>query len=163
MNECRSGAAATVIDGKIFCCGGDDGRKKLDSAECYDPSSDIWTLIRKMPEAVKGHGVVGMDKNLVVVGGWIEGDCLDNVWMLDTSDENAEWIKKPNMSLPRGDFSIAKMDNKIFVCGGKPREGITDSVEIFDGEMWRNGPNLITPRRRSASIVIPAAFIKCLK
>ena len=163
MNEYRKNVATTVVDGKIFCCGGSDGRKKLDSAECYDPSSDIWTLICKMPEAVRGHGAVTMDKNLVVIGGWIEGDCLDDMWILDSWDENAEWIEKPKMTFPRGEFSIAKIDGKIFVCGGKSREDVIDSVEIFDGEVWRSGPKLTTPRYRSTSIVIPADFAKCLK
>ena len=154
MNRCRSAAAATVVNGKIFCSG-------YYSVECYDPSSDVWTLICNMPQKIMGHSAVGIDGNFIVIGGWnFTNSYLNSVWALDTMDKNAKWIEKPPMSIPRASFTIAKIDNKIFVCGG---EGGWDEVEIFDGKVWRNGPKLPTPRGRAAAVVVPMEFARSLK
>ena len=39
---------ATVIDGKVYTCGGSNGSQDLMSAECYDPSTDQWTALPDM-------------------------------------------------------------------------------------------------------------------
>ena len=121
MNECRGLPAAAVVHGKIFCCGGGIGENTLKSAECYDPSSDVWTFISDMPGSNAGCGAVEMDGYLIVIGGKTgkEKEFLNSVWVLDTTDKNAKWIEKePCMSLARCQFSIAKIYDKIFVCGG---------------------------------------------
>ena len=163
MNKCRSRAAAAVVNGKIFCCGGYNGMNLLNSAECYDPSSDTWVLIRHMPEHVKGHGTVEIDRNLVVIGGSTGREPLGAVWVLDTSDKNAEWVEKPWLPVPRCNFSIAKIDGKIFVCGGDSEEGKVDTVEIFDGQGWTIGPKLITPLYSAAAVVVPIDYAKYLE
>ena len=159
MNQCRCDAAAAVVNGKIFCSGWDI------SVECYDPSSDIWTLICNIPQKIHGHGAVEINGHLVVIGGWSGNSTafLKNVWALDTIDKNALWIDKPSMSIPRYGFSIAKIDDKVFLCGGYTSEDKTlDSVEIFDGEVWKNGPKMPTRICDAPAVVIPMSFARSL-
>ena len=163
MNQCRIQAAAAVVNGKIFCCGGWNGKESLNSAECYDSSSDVWTFISPMPLPLTGFGAVAMNKNLIVIGGSNSAGELRSVWEFNTSDKNAEWIEKSSMPLGRTDFSIAKIDDKIFVCGGNSDEDIMVDVEIFDGEVWMNGPKLPTSRESAAVIVISTNFAEYLK
>lgn len=153
MNEYRYCAAAAVVDEKIFCCGGYSRTNCLNSAECYDPSSNIWTLICHMPRPIKEFGAVGMDKDLILVGGsnGETSEMLNNVWALNTTDKNAKWIEKPSMFMPRTSFCITKIDDKVFVCGGFSEHGTINDVQIFDGKVWRNGPK---PRSSGTSTLI---------
>ena len=157
MNECRYKVAAAVVNGKIFCCGGWN-KSHLDSVECYDPSSDVWTFISNMPRNIEGHGAVEIDGHFIImggIGGW------KNVWALDAMDKNAKWIKKPPMSRTRMWFSIAKIEDKIFVCGGTGADA-GYNVRIFDGEVWRNGPNMPISRHWTPAVVIPMEFARYL-
>ena len=165
MNECRLRAAATVVNGKIFC-------SEHNSVEYYDPSSDVWTIIDNMPQYTTGHGAVEMDGYFIIMGGWDNKTFFNNVWALNTTDKNAVWITKPPMSIPRSDFSITKIDGKIFICGGVFKsmgwhrtslfKVIVNDVEIFDGKVWSNGPKLPSHRYSTAAVVIPMEFAKHL-
>ena len=64
------------------------------------------------------------------------------------------------MPAPREYFGLAKIDGKVFVCGGW---GASGSVEIFDGEVWRDGPKMPTSRAYAPAVVIPTEFAKSLK
>ena len=162
MNERRHNAAATVINGKIFCCGGHNGTKHLNSIECYDIVSDLWTPFCSMPGPRKGLGAVAINTNLFIMGGWNGQEELRNVYVLDTTNKGAGWIEKSCMSLSRGAFNIAKIEDKILVFGGQSKEDTTDSVEIFDEEAWTNTISLKTPRKYAAITIIPMDFAKYL-
>ena len=160
MNECRESSAAAVVNGEIFCSGGRNDNI-LNSVECYDPSSDVWTQISNIPYATSGHGAIEMNGNLIVIGAIDGGIRWKNVWALDTTDKNAKWIKKPPMSRTRMWFSIAKIEDKIFVCGGTGADA-GYNVRIFDGEVWRNGPNMPISRHWTPAVVIPMEFARYL-
>ena len=163
MNECRSGTAATLVKGKIFCCGGWDGEKSLNSTECYDPSSDVWTLISPLPLPLYELGASSKAENLIVIGGCSDTGDSRRVWVLDTLDENVKWVEKPRILLERSRFSIAKISYKIFVCGGYSEEGTIAEVEWFNRKVWRDGPKLPTCLSDSAAVVIPKHFAEYLK
>ena len=154
MNQFRSHAAAAVVNGKIFCSGG-----FTKSVEYYDSSSDVWTRICNMPQDLNGHGAVEINGNFVIMGGFKFPNYLKEVWVLDTTEGKAKWIEKPSMTIPRRQFSIAKIYGKVFICGGR---GAGDSVEIFDGEVWRNGSKMPTSRLYFPAVVIPMEFAKNL-
>ena len=158
MKECRRDAAAAVVNRKIFISGGSNVTV-IDSAECYDPSSDVWTQISNMPQKIWGHCAVEMNGNFIVMGGYNREKFFNNVWALNTTDKNAAWIEKPSMSTPHSYFSIAKVEDKIFVCGGW---GEGDIVETFDGETWRNGPKMPTSRYFAPVAIIPIEFARSL-
>ena len=163
MNERRSHAAAAVINKKIYCCGGYNGRY-LSSAECYDPHSDVWTQVCDMPQPSAGHAAVPVDGNLIVIGGQTGVEkYLSSMWVLDTKNKNGEWSDKPFMSHWRRNFGVAKMNNDILVCGGEFFYKTLDDVEMFDGKLWTNGPKLINPLWNVATTVIPMNFAKHLK
>ena len=159
INENRKDAAAAVVNGKIFCCGG-LGRDwdHLVSTECYDPSSDVWTKICNMPAALTRHRAVGMNGNLIV----IEGN-LNKMWILGTTNKNAEWTVKSNMSLPCNDFDREGINYRILFCGGNSEADATDDVKIFDGKVWTTGPKLKTALCSAVVTPVPMDFVKCLK
>ena len=159
MIESRSGAAATVVSGKIFCCGG----VSRNSAECYDPSSDVWTLICNMPRISAGCSAAAIGKKLILIGGHTGQKDLNNILMLDTTNSRAKWIEKSPMSRRRSYFSTVQIDNKIFVCGGDSEDETIDDVEMFDGEVWNNFTKLRTPVWNAPAVVVPTVFVKYLE
>lgn len=49
MKCSRSHAAATVWKGKIIVCGGISGRNDiLNSMECFDPESGVWSMLNDL-------------------------------------------------------------------------------------------------------------------
>ena len=159
MKHYRYNAAAVVVSGKIFCCGG------YDTIECYDPSSDVWAHICYMQQDIYANGVVEMNGHLIVMGGRnVDRKLFDNVWARDTTNRNSEWIEKTSMYRSCSDFGIAKIDGKVFICGGDTyirQAGYL--VQIFDGETWRYGPRLPNLRIAAPAVVIPMEFARYLK
>ena len=162
MNHCPREAAAAVVRGKIFCAGGTSWTR-LNSVECYDPSSDVWTIICNVPQEIRGYMAAEMNGLFIIMGGDEgEEDYSKKVWALDTKNKNAAWIEKTSMSIPHNNFSIAKIHDELFICGGINRcfGRATRSVEIFDGEFWRNGPKMTANRVQAAAVVIPINFFE---
>ena len=116
-----------------------------------------------MPQSIR-HGAVEINGNFIIVGEWNYPKYFSNVWALDTTDKNAKWIEKPSTSRIRENFSIAKIDGKVFVCGGKTQQHeALDSVEIFDGNVWKRGPYMPTYCIGGTAVVIPMQFARSLE
>ncbi|XP_033644735.1 kelch-like protein 24 [Asterias rubens] len=63
---------ATVLNGKIYVAGGDNlqtdsSKCKWDSIECYDPSTDKWSVVGTMPLSLYLHGVVTVVRNCLTM------------------------------------------------------------------------------------------------
>lgn len=56
MNMRRSGAAVQVYENKIYVAGGHDGPLIHNSVECYDMSTNKWTLITEMNTCRRNAG-----------------------------------------------------------------------------------------------------------
>jgi N-acetylneuraminic acid mutarotase len=72
MQEGRSGYAAAVVDGKIYVCGGEVLVQPYfvrDTAEVFDPASNSWRFIAKLPGPLHGTGAVGYMGRMFVFGG----------------------------------------------------------------------------------------------
>lgn len=54
---------------QIYICGGFDGENSLQTAECYDPETDQWTVIASMGTQRSGLGVVAYVGHIYVVSG----------------------------------------------------------------------------------------------
>lgn len=50
MYERRCYVSVAVLDGLIYAIGGFDGLERLNSAECYNPDTNQWTLTAQMNE-----------------------------------------------------------------------------------------------------------------
>ena len=61
MKNARRGHAACVFRGEIFVVGGrNDSNSYVDDIECYDPSSDVWTIAGKTSEKLYNHSLIVM-------------------------------------------------------------------------------------------------------
>lgn len=48
MLVARGRFAATVLNGKLYACGGSNGQADLKSVECYDPATNSWAWLKDM-------------------------------------------------------------------------------------------------------------------
>lgn len=55
MNGRKLQFGVAVIDGKVYVVGGRDGLKTLNSVECFEPQTKMWTLMP--PMATHRHGL----------------------------------------------------------------------------------------------------------
>ena len=59
MNTARFGHSACVFNGKILVVGGRDEKYKLaNKTECYDPSTDTWTVVSAIGDELWDHSIV---------------------------------------------------------------------------------------------------------
>lgn len=56
--------------GKIYIAGGFNGTQVLESAECYNPTTDEWTLIGRMNSPRSGVKMVAFRTHIYVIGGF---------------------------------------------------------------------------------------------
>ena len=56
MTVARGRFAATMLDGKLYACGGSNGQAELKSVECYDPSMDAWSQLPDMTSSRTSAG-----------------------------------------------------------------------------------------------------------
>lgn len=69
MSEARRGAAAAVMRGLIWVCGGHTGSRCLNSTETFDPRHVEWMSRAPMTEPRFGASAVCMGEKLYVIGG----------------------------------------------------------------------------------------------
>jgi len=60
MHYAHVHSGSTVLDGKIFIAGGLIDSKPSRIIECYDPTSNTWTLVKSMKHARARHGCVSV-------------------------------------------------------------------------------------------------------
>ena len=56
MNEARQSPGVAVLNRLIYVLGGFDGRKRLNSVECYHPERNQWELVSPLQRARSGAG-----------------------------------------------------------------------------------------------------------
>jgi len=149
----RKCAAAGVIEGKLYVCGGYDATEQaLDLSECADPhASTVWEALPLMhePRAEPSSGVVG--RRLFVCGG------RGGVWLqLNSAEafqpEEACWRPLPPMLEPRSGATAAALGLRLYVCGGMGVSMLA-SVESFDtcGGFWEAVTPASVPRYGAAA------------
>ena len=75
----RSGAAAAVVDDKIYVIGGYSADEIFAVNECYDPEADTWTARSPMPEPRSGAFAAVVDGKIYVIGGVNHALCASSL------------------------------------------------------------------------------------
>ena len=154
MRHSRSEAAAVVSNDKFIVCGGWNGVYYMESVECFDPESGVWTVLDDLPVALGRHSTVTWGNILIAMGDYDGSLFLNQAVEMINMEERTGWIELPSMNCPRSGSSVVVINNQMFVIGGKRRR----EVEIFDGESWRDGPVLPYACSEMCTIVIPQHF-----
>ena len=145
MNQARSGAAVSVVDGKIYVMGGTGWPQIpfhqgpfLSSMEVYHPKTNQWREIGDMPAAKSSHTASVIDGKIYVVGGFFRGNGL-NFKEFKTIDiyhpETGRWTQKPDMPVGKSGHAAEAINGKIYILtGADPDEIPFSTVEVYAPE-----------------------------
>jgi N-acetylneuraminic acid mutarotase len=160
MLTARFGAAAGVINGKLYVAGGQTMNQALATLEVYDPVSDSWASKTPMPYARTGVGAGVIDGKLYVIGGDLIYGKLTTLDVYDPITNT--WTTKSSMPSARSGPNVATIDGKLLVAGGcigwcAP---VTGALEVYDPatDTWTSKASMLTPRAHSATAVVDGIF-----
>ena len=121
------------MNGKVFAIGGRplDPSRNFDRLEVYDPATDTWTALPRMPTARGGLAAAALGDRIHTFGGETRWRALGEHEVYDV--RAGRWSRAPALPTRRHGLAAAATDGRIFVIGGGPRAGFaqTDAVEIF--------------------------------
>lgn len=150
----RQQLASAVVDGRFWVAGGLTGSAKAtDRVEAYDPAIDTWNAAPPLPRPLHHAMAVTYRGELVVIGGWaprgpnLTAAVSDQVLAL----RRGRWVQLPALPHPRAAGAAAVVDGRIVVVGGQARGRLVSATDVFDGERWREGADIPTPREHLAA------------
>ena len=124
----RNHPAIGVVGGKIYVIGGRITANNIggftaanvDVVEEYNPATDSWRAMNRMPTARSGQGWATYQGKIYVAGGeqrdyHIEGPLRD-VEVFDPAVN--DWYRLPSMPTARHGVNVAAYNGKLFVIGG---------------------------------------------
>ena len=146
-------ANAASVDGKLYVLGGlevasDGAWRGTSKSWVYDPISDIWTEIERIPEGDgRGSAAVGVHDGVVFLAGGmsvlhaVQGGQQETVAAVSAFDTVAgKWLSLPEKArqLPEGrdHAGAAVVDGKLFVIGGRDhgQANVKGTVYVLDLE-----------------------------
>jgi serine/threonine protein kinase len=146
----RAATATTQADGTIWIFGGLESNGSVSGRhEGYDPAIDSWKGGDNLPVPVQHAMSVTWQGTPVVLGGWrAEGTdtqtATDKVWRV----VNSQWVELPPLLQPRAAGAAAVVGGRLVVTGGVGANGrLLDTTELFDGNAWKLGAAMPTPRQ----------------
>ena len=170
MHDDRFDFIATLLkDGRVLVAGGQGGGGKggagkfLNSAEIYDPATDVWTETGSMNQIRRNHRATLLRDGTVLVTGGFDAhyNGYDSVELFDP--ETGVWTLAASMHVQRGAHTATMLcDGRVLVAGGfnaadSSNGGYTNSTEIFDmktGAWTETGP-LGVPSSGHAATLLP--------
>ena len=117
MNFNRQRHAAAAVDGKIYVMGGYGSGGPLDSVEMYDPQTDSWQQVARMPQGRESHAAAAMGGKIYVSGGVVVGDSCTATLLAFDPQANT-WTELASMGTARYGHTSAAIGGKLYVFGG---------------------------------------------
>lgn len=152
MPIARYGAAAGVIDGKLYVAGG-SRETFLNALEVYDPSTNSWTTKASMPTTRTCPGAGVIDGKLYIVGG--VGSRLSTLEVYDPSTDS--WTTKTPMPTARSWPATGVINGKFYVASGDfGGDNYTSTLEVYDPatDSWMTKTSIPTAREGAVAGVI---------
>jgi N-acetylneuraminic acid mutarotase len=159
----RSRFGTAVVDGKIYTIGGwwtpvMGIWTKSNATEAYDPATDTWTRLSRMPTARGEVALAVLDRKIYAMGGSGGWDVIE-IYDVDTDT----WTTGP--SIPSNATSYYGMtaevlDGRIYLMGGVGMDCVKSVVVSYDpaADEWRWEPVMNYARSDHASVTIGNAI-----
>ena len=124
----RNHPAIGVVGGKIYLIGGRLATANVanfvasptDVVEEYDPATDRWRALARMPTARSGHGWATYQGRIYVAGGEVRDYHMDAIMRdVEAFDPAAnQWFRLPPMPTARHGVNVAAIGNRLYMVGG---------------------------------------------
>jgi len=156
MSTTRSNAAAAMLEGRFYVCGGfGEDSQELNSCERFDPSGCRWLPCPPMISKRLGASAAVLNGRLYICGGHDGLECLRSAERFDASTD--EWSMLPAMSASRLGAAVGVLASRLYVCGGSGDVPSLSSAERFDptSHRWEKLPDM-SERRWGAVVAVIA-------
>jgi N-acetylneuraminic acid mutarotase len=169
MHTDRFDHTATLLkDGRVLIAGGQGGGGFggfLNTAEIYDPATDVWTETGAMNQQRRNHRATLLKDGTVLVTGGFDPNYsgYDSNEFFDPETEI--WTPAPSMNIKRGAHTATLLcDGNVLVAGGfnggdmaGALKGYIDSTEIFNVKTgaWTKAGHLGVPTSGHAATLLP--------
>lgn len=136
---------AVSLGGKIYLPGGKvDSGKGINVLEVYDPRTNIWIELARLPISVYDSGVVTYEGKIYLFGGINEGKPIANVMRYDPSTD--AWTLLTPMPDNRAHPGVLVLEDKLYAIGGYNENGPMNSTIIYSPSLeetdqyeWKKG------------------------
>jgi len=144
---------AHPANGRLYVCGGFDGRALSSSVEVYDPNTGRWSYVPAMGKGRYGHAAVVLNGLVYAIGG-SDGDTR----LVEAFDpETDTWRQVAPLNSARRFTAAAVIDGKIYAVGGRDaqRQDLS-SVEVYDPsfDTWTPVAPMSTARKQHGVAVL---------
>ncbi|MGH3044779.1 MAG: Kelch repeat-containing protein [Gaiellaceae bacterium] len=156
MSQRRSYIAQAEIGGQIYAAGGMVGEtgRPLDLLARYDPPTDSWETLHRLPEPVRAAAGAAVDGTLYVIGGTTEDGNTADVNAYDP--ETDRWAPRAPLPEPRFNHAAVELGGKIYVLGGYLEGQERRDVFVYDpaADSWTEGPELPIPNHAFDAVAV---------
>lgn len=160
----RLGAAAGVINGRLYVAGGccitfGFPFTRFNVLEVYDPATNTWTTKTPMPHAVYAAATGVINGKLYVAGGQADPTNGNNVTDLQIYDPVTDsWTNGHPLPAGRSGANAGVINGKLYVAGGATPENIgeVNTALVYDPatDTWTSVAPMVNPRVSAGTAVI---------
>jgi N-acetylneuraminic acid mutarotase len=128
MPTARNHPAGGAVGGKLYVIGGrlSNGNvanmmsSPTDVVEEYDPATDAWKTMTKMPYATSGEGWITFQNRIYVAGGEVRDAHADSILRDFVVFDPAvnDWYRLPSMPTARHGVVLAALGNRLHAISG---------------------------------------------
>ena len=156
MPQRRSYIAGAQVGDRIYAAGGMVGEtgRPLDLVARYDPATDTWETLRRLPEPVRAAAGAAVDGVFYVVGGTTaDGNTAD---MNAYDPETDTWAPRASLPEPRFNHAAVALGGRIYVLGGYLEGEERRDVFVYDPatDSWSEGPELPIPNHAFDAVAV---------
>nr|XP_043622442.1 kelch repeat and BTB domain-containing protein F47D12.7-like [Erigeron canadensis] len=130
MNNERSHAAVSKLDGELYVFGGGTRGQWFDTVESYNPVANQWTTCPPLNQKKGSLAGATVNDKIYAFGGGIDTDCYATVEMLDF--DIGAWIPARSMLEKRFSLAAAELNGAIYAVGGYDGKNYLRTAERFD-------------------------------
>ena len=152
MRRARSVFGSAVIRNNLYCVGGFDGERAIDSAEVFDCATNTWQLLPPLLQRRCSCSCAVLKGQLYVIGGVCGPLALSHVEKYDSVSR--VWMPVTPLSETRSACGVASIGDSIYVVGGINSRGATiNTGEVYSHatQEWREIAQM-NERRRSLAL-----------
>jgi N-acetylneuraminic acid mutarotase len=155
MSQRRSYIAAAKLDGNIYAVGGMVGEtgRFLAVAQRFDPRTNSWTGLPRLPEPVRAAAGAALDGDMYVIGGQTEDGNGRQVYAFDVA--RGSWERRAPLPEPRFNLSAVVFQHRIYAMGGFSGSQEHADVFVYDpaADAWSRGTPLPAPNHTFGAVV----------
>jgi N-acetylneuraminic acid mutarotase len=165
----RYESMGVVLGGKLYMLGGFTGNNltAIDDFSVYDPASDTWTTLQRLPAPITHIGVAGDEATATIwlVGGFVgnhPGTATSDVWFYNTREQG--WRRAPSLPVPLASAQVGLIGRTLYALGGlidrNAGSEFVYSLALDDiAAGWQSEPMGVQARNHAATALLDGKIV----